>query len=103
MADGRARGVDAIQRVAAHVSQICGVRLRDGASVTLETDAIVVGRIPSSARRLGALQVSGVFRATAPRALAESLAAAFDLQVKADPDRDIVLDRQGPPLAEPAA
>jgi len=52
---------------------------------------------------LGALQVSGVFRATAPRALADSLAAAFDLQVKSDPDGDIVLDRQGPPLAEPAA
>jgi transmembrane sensor len=52
---------------------------------------------------LGSLQVSGVFRATAPRALAESLAAAFDLQVRADPGGDLVLDRPIVAAADPPA
>jgi transmembrane sensor len=40
---------------------------------------------------LGALQVSGVFRAAAAQDLAQSLAVAFDLQVAIDPKGDYVL------------
>lgn len=48
-------------------------------------------QIQLAAPALGTLQVSGVFRATAPRAFADSLAAAFDLRVKDEPDGNLML------------
>jgi transmembrane sensor len=41
--------------------------------------------------RLGALQVSGVFRAADTAGLAQSLAGVFGLQVSTDPNGDYVL------------
>jgi transmembrane sensor len=42
---------------------------------------------------LGLLQVSGAFHAGAARPLAESLAATFDLRIRAAPDGALVLER----------
>ncbi|QUD90136.1 FecR family protein [Phenylobacterium montanum] len=42
---------------------------------------------------LGQLEVSGVFRAREPKALADGLAAAFDLRVEVRPDGDLSLAR----------
>jgi transmembrane sensor len=50
--------------------------------------------------RLGAMRVSGVFRAAATPKLAQSLGAAFDLQVAGDPQGDYVL---GPALRQAQA
>ncbi|HEY2659541.1 MAG TPA: FecR domain-containing protein [Caulobacteraceae bacterium] len=49
---------------------------------------------------LAALQVSGVFRATAPHELAASLAGTFDLHVETAPNGDVLLTR--PSQAAPA-
>jgi transmembrane sensor len=50
-------------------------------------------RIVLAEPSLGALQVSGVFRAVAPHDLAEGLAAAFALRLEAAPDGDFILSR----------
>jgi ferric-dicitrate binding protein FerR (iron transport regulator) len=44
--------------------------------------------------------VSGVFRAVAPRELAEGLAATFALQLQAAPDGDFILNRPSAPLPD---
>jgi transmembrane sensor len=54
-------------------------------------------RIVLAEPALGALQVSGVFRAVAPRALAEGLAAAFALRLETTPDGDFILSRPSAP------
>jgi transmembrane sensor len=46
---------------------------------------------------LALLRVSGAYRASASRPLAEDLAAAFDLRVREEPDGALVLER--PPTA----
>ena len=54
-------------------------------------------RIVLAEPSLGDLQVSGVFRATAPHDLAEGLAAVFDLRLAAAPDGDFILSRPSSP------
>ena len=70
--------------------------------VVAEANRYSRDRIQLASPAVGALQVSGVFRATAPRAIADSLAAAFDLRVKDEPDGDLMLIGPSPPPANPS-